>query len=688
MAGWSSCGSHGAVTRPRPSAAPIPAPPSAWAWRVSWVSAAAVVLLVGCGPKMPDSVRSPLPPGPGTPGAAVGAAANAQPSASTLGAVPAPALRTIAIAEDQRRYADGELKRFLADASPAVRTRAALAVGRLQDSTTVPDLLPLLNDASAEVRREAVFALGQIGHRSARIPIEGKLTDPDAETVDLAIEALGKLGDKSSTSVVSAFLRSGAPQLRGEAAVALWRLADSTALAALLADHADPDPDVRWRVLYALEKVVAPDRIVLVAALHLNDPEWLTRAYAARTMGRQKSTRATAYLMGALRDIESPVVVNAIRAIQQIADSTTRGVTTALVRQLSHRDPYVRVSAATALGERFAFVGADSAARVAMLDSLRAHRTDRDAATRGAVARALIRHGNEADLTAAQSMMNGDSSIYARVAVMGAWPRAATLVPWLAPDQPAFIRNSAADRLGELKERSAAPVLRAGLADSSLLFVASCAGALAALGDSASLPALTRAYTNRAGDADADARIAIRDAVRELAGRAYADSLERLHPARNAMPSSYPADFAEPPSARGAILHTTAGDIEWVFYGSEAPQTVKNFVRLAERGYFDGLAVHRVVPNFVIQDGDPTGTGSGGPGYTIRCEYNRLRYDHYMVGMALSGKDTGGSQWFITHSPQLHLNGRYTIFARVVRGVDVVWRVVQGDRVTKVEILK
>ena len=116
--------------------------------------------------------------------------------------------------------------------------------------------------------------------------------------------------------------------------------------------------------------------------------------------------------------------------------------------------------------------------------------------------------------------------------------------------------------------------------------------------------------------------------------------------------------------------------------------TVKNFVRLAERGYFDGLTVHRVVPNFVIQDGDPTGTGSGGPGYTIRCEYNHLRYESGMVGMALSGKDTGGSQWFITHSPQPHLNGRYTIFAHVVSGMDVVWRVVQGDRVTKVEILR
>src|SRR6185503_16880099 len=283
-----------------------------------------------------------------------------------------------------------------------------------------------------------------------------------------------------------------------------------------------------------------------------------------------------------------------------------------------------------------------------------------------------------------------DSSIYTRVAVIGALPasQSKALLDRLAPTVPLFERNSAADRLGELKLRSAITPLRAGLADTSALFVASCAGALASLGDSASVPALVRAWKLRAGDADADARIAIRDALKALTRPSLADSLEKANPPRNAKPASYPDDFAAMPAAKGAILHTTGGDIEWAFYGREATQTVKNFARFAERGYFDGLALHRVVPNFVIQDGDPTGTGSGGPGYTIRCEYNRLRYEPGMVGMALSGKDTGGSQWFITHSPQMHLNGRYTIFAHVTAGMDVVRRLVQGDRILKVTILR
>jgi len=649
--------------------------------------AGTIAVAPSCGMNAPSPSDPRSQPGPDS-GIRRRAPATTPAPPAPLGLPTAATLRTIAIAEDQRRYGDGELRKLLADRSPAVRARTALAVGRLQDSTAVPDLLPLLADPSAEVRREAVFALGQIGHRSARAAIEPKLKDTDAETVELAIEALGKLGDKAATAAITPFLQTGTVGERGEAAVALWRLADSTALPALLYAHSDPDPEVRWRVLYALEKQVSPQRVALVAGLHLNDVEDQVRAQAVRTMGRQKSMRATAYLMGALRDRATPVVVNAIRALQLTADSTTRGLGPALARSLGHPDPYVRATAATALAERFAWVPLDSAGRTAALDSLRTHLHDPDAATRGACARALLVRHDAASWTPIRSMLGDDPSVYTRTAILAAWPPGtpAPLREQLDRGRTLFERMTAADRLGELKDHAAVPRLRAGLADSSALFVASCAGALAALGDSASVPALAHAWAERAGEADADARIGIRDALRDLAGRAYADSLERTHPPHNALPGQYPPDFATLPTAKGAILHTTAGDIEWAFYDREAPQTVKNFVRLAGKGYFDGLVIHRVVPNFVIQDGDPTGTGSGGPGYTIRCEYNRLRYGPGMVGMALSGKDTGGSQWFITHSPQPHLNGRYTIFAHVVRGMDVVSRIVQGDRVTKVEV--
>src|SRR5262249_7088671 len=148
--------------------------------------------------------------------------------------------------------------------------------------------------------------------------------------------------------------------------------------------------EVRWRVQYALEKIVAPQRVVLISALHLDDPEWLTRAYAVRTLGRQKSVAATAYVLQKLADDEPAVVVNAIRALQQIADSSCAPCATALVPALSHPHPYVRVTAATALGDRFAWASADSATARAMTDALERGLDNRDAATRGASARALL----------------------------------------------------------------------------------------------------------------------------------------------------------------------------------------------------------------------------------------------------------------------------------------------------------
>jgi cyclophilin family peptidyl-prolyl cis-trans isomerase len=135
-----------------------------------------------------------------------------------------------------------------------------------------------------------------------------------------------------------------------------------------------------------------------------------------------------------------------------------------------------------------------------------------------------------------------------------------------------------------------------------------------------------------------------------------------------------------------AVVTTTKGSFTMELLPSEAPLTVDNFVQLAQRGYFKGIVFHRVVPNFVIQAGDPRGDGNGGPGHTIRCEINEVPYERAAVGMALSGKDTGGSQWFVTHSPQPHLDGGYTVFGKVIAGMDVVDAIVRGDVIQSIRI--
>jgi cyclophilin family peptidyl-prolyl cis-trans isomerase/HEAT repeat protein len=135
-----------------------------------------------------------------------------------------------------------------------------------------------------------------------------------------------------------------------------------------------------------------------------------------------------------------------------------------------------------------------------------------------------------------------------------------------------------------------------------------------------------------------------------------------------------------------AVVTTAKGAFTIELFPDDAPLTVDNFIQLARRGYFNGIAFHRVVPNFVIQDGDPRGDGSGGPGYQIRCEINEVEFERAAVGMALSGKDTGGSQWFVTHSPQPHLDGGYTVFGRVTAGMDVVDAIERGDLIRSITI--
>ena len=153
-------------------------------------------------------------------------------------------------------------------------------------------------------------------------------------------------------------------------------------------------------------------------------------------------------------------------------------------------------------------------------------------------------------------------------------------------------------------------------------------------------------------------------------------------------PADYQRALARIGRRVAAVVTTDKGKFTIEFVPAEAPLTVDNFIRLANQHFFDNVRFHRVVPNFVIQGGDPRGDGNGGPVYQIRCEINEVPYTRGAVGMALSGKDTGGSQWFVTHSPQPHLDGGYTVFGRVTEGMEVVDRIARGDLIRSVQIIE
>ncbi|WP_369128084.1 peptidylprolyl isomerase [Herpetosiphon llansteffanensis] len=135
-------------------------------------------------------------------------------------------------------------------------------------------------------------------------------------------------------------------------------------------------------------------------------------------------------------------------------------------------------------------------------------------------------------------------------------------------------------------------------------------------------------------------------------------------------------------------METTKGNITIELYPEYAPKTVNNFVFLINEGFYDGVVFHRVISNFMVQGGDPTGTGTGGPGYRFEDEFkgNPLKHETGVLSMANAGAGTNGSQFFITHSPQPHLDGRHTVFGKVTEGQDVVNAIRQGDSMTKVTV--
>ncbi|WP_299485392.1 peptidylprolyl isomerase [Acaryochloris sp. IP29b_bin.137] len=134
-----------------------------------------------------------------------------------------------------------------------------------------------------------------------------------------------------------------------------------------------------------------------------------------------------------------------------------------------------------------------------------------------------------------------------------------------------------------------------------------------------------------------------------------------------------------------ATMETDKGTIHLDLFDQDAPNTVKNFVDLANKGFYDGLNFHRVIPNFMIQGGCPKGTGTGGPGYTIKCEINENKHLAGTLSMAHAGRDTGGSQFFICHAPQPHLDGVHTTFGQT-QDMDVVNAIGQGDKILSVKI--
>ncbi len=635
--------------------------------------------------------------------------------------------------EDRRAYDPLLAGRTASSPDPWLRAKTALAAGRLRDPDATIVLPPLLIDAEPSVRRAAAFAAGVSGDaRLVPLLVKG-LSDPDTLTAANAAEALGKLGGKDATDALLAALarREGAAPTRAASALAMFRKPEARTVAALVAGFEEEPlaPELRRAILYSLsrkpQREAAP---ALRAVLRRGNDDPVVVSWAARAAGLLEDEESAPDLvrLAASRDVS--VSVQALIALHSLSkkgalargDELARGARGAALLRADDSLPSVAIAALRFLGAlpeapesraaleasvlRKGWRGQTALVALTRLDAARA---PEKAAAR--IDAAIVADTLEMRLGGAESLeflekeiasndplavaLLSDRAPRVRAAALSslskkdAPSRSAWLVAGLVDRDPA-VRDVALDAAAPLFEKGSEGLRRAWTDAFNRAFEAGepdfTVGALdaaAARGEAGR--ALVAAHAN-------DPNAVAREKARRLLIEKYGAAAPSFRPIPVKTRFSE-ADYdrlarAANESLFEAAVGTARGTAVLELDAEEAPMTVESFRALAAKRFFDGLVIHRVVPDFVVQTGDPRGDGSGGPGYEIRDEINAVRYARGAVGMALSGPDTGGSQWFVTLAPQIHLDGGYTVFGRVARGMEVLDRTEQDDRLVSVRV--
>lgn len=642
--------------------------------------------------------------------------------------------------EDRRALSDAiitppsisTMTALLADSEGRVRRRAALAAGRVGLAEAVAPLSGLVaNDAEPEVRAMAAFALGLIGDAAAAPALLPALGDPDARVQGRAAEALGLIGHKpasgSIAGMAAAHVKAGA--LAGlasddETTPAASAAVDAVRLGVYALVRLEAFDDLRavvigadgqpvsdwWPFAFAMQRLARPAALPTLRAW-LTKGGATTRAFAIRGLATLKDADSRGVFERLAADPAQPVGVRvqSVRALAAIGDRRSVAALTPLV--VKGAPNVIRLEATAALG-----AVADPAGAEVLVDLLE----DRWPSMRAAAQAALAKADPDTFMTVLSGLdVDAEWRVRAALAAtLGALrPENASLrLGQLARDTDAKVRAAALSSLAAVKAQGAAERLAAALADPDPVVRMAAARGLEQLKATSAGPALVKAFDASAADSTYVARAAILSALvtvdraaatplvtaaladKDWAMRVRAAQLARtLDPSSTAVaarPAPPPFDpavddvarFISPEYSPEAYVATTRGEFRITLAVLDAPRTVANFMALAGRGFFDGIAWHRIVPDFVAQGGDPRGDGEGGPGYTIRDELNTRSYVRGAVGMALDWKDTGGSQFFVTLSPQPHLDARYTVFGTVSSGMDVVDGLEPFDRIVSVRV--
>lgn len=601
-----------------------------------------------------------------------------------------PVLITIADLQD-RRQADS-LIRFLVDKNKIYRAEAALALASVQDTTASLQLgSTLLEDPYIQARINAAFALGQtkgIASVNALIPA---LSDSVSEVVGEVLTALGKTISKEEIRVLLTHPAKDTVEQAGQAwgfyHAALRGVADSlmalkaadflkdtnplsvrlgaahffgrstknfvqTSAASLYLAAQDRDPFVRMAIVQSLRRVPGPESLVVLKKILNEETDYRVRISAARAVAANSSDEAARLLISALED----------------------------------KNEHVQVAAAEAVPADFKLTD----------ELLRVAKATKNVRTQSTLYKILLSN-SPALVKEIKDVYTTSESDYQKAGLLAALSGNAETYTFLADElvksKTPVIKTSAAQGLMTINRSKAfsaamkkdfAAIYRDAILD----------------GDAGVIGLITSALS----DSVLDYRSEITDfsflyeAKKKLALPKDIEALQPLDEAiayfeKKPLPATPKNEFNHPidwklvksiGKDQKVTIATRHGTIVLRLLVEETPGSVANFVDLINKKYFDGRFVHRVVPNFVIQTGCNRGDGYGSEAYSIRSEFSLRRYEEGAVGMASAGKDTEGTQWFITHSPTPHLDGRYTIFAVVESGMDAVHKIEVGDQILSV----
>lgn len=602
----------------------------------------------------------------------------------------------VAIYEMIDKRQGDSLLAFLSLENELYRYEATLGFGSIQDSVALDKLSFLLNDESPKVRRAAAYSLGQLGDSSAITPIVQSLQEEDSVFVRRELlESLGKIITQNELRLLQ-YWPLKTPQDKAGVAWGLYRAGTRNVHDGVSLDIAlsllDSSNSFETRLgaahfLYRSRELDLTDRqgLIIKSALFDNSPH--VRMACALALRNAKVPASKKALVKIAKDADYRVRVNALRALQSFDD-----ILEFVWPALNDSSHHVAVMAAGAV--------ANKATKTDLEHIQQAIKDVSSLRVKSILYGTLLKLSEEKETVMAEIIAAYDSSNYDyyKAGLLNALGQSLTAQEFVVTK--AFSETSKAittagisalARMGRSKDLpeelkvSFADIFKQAIETKDIAMIATAGSVITtpeldykSIYDSATFLKNVRSELSLPKDIEA-----IQMLDRAIA---FFDGLEYQAPENE---YNHPIDWGLVKSLGKnpeAIISTDKGDISVKLLIEDSPGSVANFVSLSKQVYYNGKNFHRVVPNFVIQGGCNRGDGYGGEDYSIRSELANLRYGEGSLGMASAGKDTEGTQWFITHSPTPHLDGGYTIFGSVIDGMDVVHAMDVGDKILSIAI--